>query len=469
MMKKSVILLLLGAFFSTTPSFSQSTQSATFTIGSDSYYIHQISYQDVSNIKPGNYVWNQNMVADNQYIYLADHTDNSATHLTIKRFSAIDGSRVSDIVINKENLEYYFIDTLTDDERCFYLCQCNDNDHFILFLNTNADGIDSEGEFYFYLIDKEGNITNEFQAINVPGNEFIIGDFGIPAVIGNPGSGDFEILIPMRDMVGNFKIVNYAYYNGKQKSYSVLFYSSNDDGTDFTKPTIQIVDDRFMILDDNYIYPSLYSYIDNPSVCFGTLDINSDMGHGIKVFNFDGHRLLCSGDVLFPGGSTKNGTTQFNIGLWDNDSSPAQIKSRAASTIDFSDYQPLTSLQFGKSSLQSGSSSTYRQFAATSQYGNDVTHLHMYVPGEFLATYQINKQLTPTSVDEIKKMADRVSFSISDRIVSFDRLIDNVSVFDTMGRIIFSSQNPVKSINFSNFVKGLYIIHTDNQSFKIII
>ncbi|MBD5247091.1 MAG: hypothetical protein HDS54_02840 [Barnesiella sp.] len=468
MMNKSKIALLFGSFMTAASAFSQSS----FNIGSQSYFIHRISSIDMSDSNPKASMWNQNMVADDRYIYIADHTDNAPNHLTIKRFNATDGTPASDIIISGNDMEYYFLDQLSDAERCFYLCKCDDSDHFILFLNTPDRGIKPEDSFYFYLIDKEGNIKEEFEAKGNVDNAFnTIGDFGIPAVIGNPATGSFEILVPMVDWNGNTAVADYTYTNGRQTNCTVGFYSPNSDGIAFSKPSIFLVDNDYMILDDNDILPSLYSFRDNPNACLSTLSVNHKAGHGLSIFNFDGHRFICSGDVSFPDSDTKNGTSQFNLGLWDNDTAPANIKSRAASTIDFSDYKPLATMELGKTTIPSGISSTYRQFVATSGFNNGITHLHLYVPGESLVTYQLNKADTPTSVNDLLNDAGNypLHYTLTDKILTFDTEIDCVSAFDTMGRCIFSSENPVKSINFSNFVKGVYIIDTPLQSFKIII
>lgn len=454
----------------------------SFTIDNNTYYIHQIECLDLrkDGYAPDKTIWNQNMVADRQYIYLADHAENTDEYLTIKRYNTINCVQSDNLDI--KNLDTYGINEYyTDDERFFYIAQCNDNDHLILFFNTPADGIaTSELEFYFYLIDKDGYITREFCARNVPNDTTFphkcIADFGIPDFIGNPVEGNFEMLLPLIDYSGHMMVVKYAFENNKQSSYTAAYYNYDNINTHFSKPSVRVVNDSFIIIDDNDIYPSLYSHRFNTNNNYGELDSNNKLGHGCNWFNFDGHRFLCSGDIKYSDNDLTNGITQFNLGLWDSDNAYEPIMSRANPTISFNSYKPLVSLQVEENETSTIKnpgpiSYTYRQFIATSDYGNNVVHLHLYVPGEFLATYQINKHLSPTSVDEINDVNGNrdVNMSISDKTITFDRPIADVYVYNMTGCQIFHSADPVKSINFANFVKGTYIIATPYKSFKILL
>lgn len=290
-----------------------------------------------------------------------------------------------------------------------------------------------------------------------------ISEFGIPEIIGNPTTGNFEILLPLVDDLAHMTIAHYYFENKRQKSYTAEFY---DYINNYTKPSVNIIDDSFMLIDDISIYPSLYAYTFSPNQCFGELTDIHINAHGCDWFDFDGHRLLYSGDIEYSENDPKNATTQFNIGLWDKTMS-------RASSISFDNYAPLTTLNFGKSSINLNEQFpyTYRQFMAVSDYGNTTKHLHFYVPGEFLATYQLNKYERPTDVENIINIADNhtVSYRISDKNMIFDCPVADVSVFNMTGHQIFHSTTPVKSINFANFVKGTYIIATPYKSFKILL
>lgn len=459
-------LLLLATVCGSVTALSQ-TESTSFVIGNDTYYLHKIAYHDLSSDNPEIGVWNQNIVADKQYVYLADHSDNSNTHLTIKRFNALTGTDADNIVISEQDIKEYWIDELTDEERCFYLVDCHDDEHFILFINPPFEGYKYPFEFYFYLIDKNGSIECEFLAKGVPNDSTFpnkeISEFGIPEIIGNPTTGNFEILLPLVDDLAHMTIAHYYFENKRQKSYTAEFY---DYINNYTKPSVYIIDDSFMLIDDISIYPSLYAYTFSPNRCFGELTDNHINAHGCDWFDFDGHRLLYSGDIEYSENDPKNATTQFNIGLWDKTMS-------RASTISFDNYAPLTTLNFGKSSINLNEQFpyTYRQFMAVSDYGNTTKHLHFYVPGEFLATYQLNKYERPTDVENIINIADNhtVSYRISDKNIIFDCPVADVSAFNMTGHQIFHSTTPVKSINFANFVKGTYIIATPYKSFKILL
>lgn len=146
-------LLLLAAVCVSVTALSQ-TESTSFVIGNDTYYLHKIAYHPLSSDKPNVGKWNQNMVADRQYIYIADHVNisNSANQLNIKRYIAYNGERVDDLIIDYQELYNKEIDLMTDDQRCFYLVPANDNEHFILFPNiTESTGIKPDENFSFFL------------------------------------------------------------------------------------------------------------------------------------------------------------------------------------------------------------------------------------------------------------------------------------------------------------------------------
>lgn len=456
------------------PSVTQAQSSApiSFSIGKNTYFLHQIAQHDLSaNIPDYNTMWNESIIADNQYIYIADHTKNSDSQLVIKRYNALDCSPAEDLVITEEEMYKFDIDIMTDKERCFSLVDLPGNDYFILFLGPNENGIESGSEFYFYLIDKNGYIERKFIArTNRLDTTFIrngIADFGIPEFIGNPIQGNFEMLLPIYGQYGDVIIADYKYTNFEQIGSLTVFSDFNRKNR-FTKPSVCVIDDSYMIVDDIDIKPSIYSYTSNQNQCFGQLDDNNIRGHGCRWFYFDGHRLLYSGDI-YTDNDTPNGITRFNIGLWDLASADA----RSNSTINFDNYENLATLQFGQSSFNSKEMwpYTYRQFMAVSDYGDATKHLHFYVPGEFLATYQLNRYDMPTSVETIDNLTNKndIGISFSDKNIIFDRPIDNVSVFNMTGTLIFHSVETVTSINLANFVKGVYIIATPYNSYKIIL
>lgn len=470
-------LLLLAAVCGSVTALSQ-TESTSFVIGNDTYYLHKIAYHPLSSDKPNVGKWNQNMVADRQYIYIADHVNisNSANQLNIKRYIAYNGERVDDLIIDYQELYNKEIDLMTDDQRCFYLVPANDNEHLILFPNiTESTGIKPDENFSFFLIDKTGHIIRDFTAspktfaYSFFDSNNPIGDFGIPEIIGNPVSGDFDIFIPMTNWNGESMIAKYSYLNSVQSTSYSVYNCPNGTSTN-TKPTVHIIDDNYMIVDDIDMVPSLYSYNGNYNNCYGTLDCINKLGHGCNYFNYSGHRLLYIGDIEYSDNNNTNGTTQFKIGLWEDYSELTQNISRANPTISFDNFTPLTTLSFGESTAKKAVAPyTYRQFMATSDFGDNVMHLHFYVPGEFLATYQLNKYERPTDVENITNIADNhtVSYRISDKNMIFDCPVADVSVFNMTGHQIFHSTTPVKSINFANFVKGTYIIATPYNSFKI--
>lgn len=474
-MKVSAIsILAFAAIAASAEAFAQSGPT-TFVIDNKTYYLHPLAYYDLSTFDPADAMWNQNIVADNQYIYLADHTDNSADHLTIKRYNAIDGTPADNLVINEQELIKYDIDLDTDEyERCFSLVKSNDEDYLVLFLNISPEkNLKSNSNIKFYLIDKSGHIEREFigKTSNIDSsfmrNE--IADFGIPEFIGNVAHGDFDMLLPMINGIGYMTTIKFSFKSFTHSGASVVLYDYSQKKR-FTKPSVHVIDGSYMIIDDIGISPTIYSYTNFPNQSFGELD-NHINAHGCDWFDFDGHRLLYSGDIKYDENDTQNGITQFNIGLWDTDNI-GSISSSDNTAISFDNYTPLATLGFGQSTINTKElyPYAYRQFMAVSDYGNATKHLHFYVPGEFLSTYQLNKYEIPTDVENICIYENQpVGYLISDKNLIFDLPISEVYVFNMTGTQIFHSETPVKSINLANFVKGTYIVATPHKSFKIIL
>ena len=269
-------------------SFAQST----FEIGGKTYYLHKLSQEYLSDSDPADAFWNQNMVADNKYIYIADHTDkySKTSHLKIKVYDAITGNKAdNDIIIPEKELYKFDIDLKFDDEhRCFYLVECNDDDHLILFLNTSYSGknagVPSGDDFYFYLINKNGTIEKEFVA-NTTNLSFTIMDFGIPQLTGSPVDGNFDIIIPMVSENGRFSLIKYTYKSFKQSNLSTIVYNkvSPEALVGYSKPSVKIVDDNFIIVDDRNIGPSLYSHTSSSETLFGELSENNISGLGCNT------------------------------------------------------------------------------------------------------------------------------------------------------------------------------------------
>jgi len=490
--RSASICLLLASVLSNPMRFSaQNPSDNSFSIDNNTYYLHQISYYDLRNIQKDLSIglWNQTIISNRDYIYLADHStnpikDNAENYdLEIKRYSAIDGTEVDPIYIKWEDIYKYEIDlTTTHEQRCFYLVGCNDYNHFIIALNTPDDGINpSDFNYEFFLLDSDGHIKEKICANKLPWNE-LVNDFGIPEIIGNPLDGDFLLFLPIVDEIGQMAIVKYRFENTSKghemKSCSIVYSHVRESGsgmnTSYTKPTVHIIDNNFMLIDDIDINPSIICYSLSDNKIYDSLENINIKGHGCNVLDFDDHRLLYTGDLFYPEDDTTKCITQFNIGLWDISSAPSNITNRSLSdnSVDFNNYLPLASLRFGQSSIASSSrplSYAYRQFMAVSDYGNNVKHLHFYVPGEFLATYQLNKHDIPTGIDQIATEAGKqyINLSVKDKQLSFDRPIGNISVFNYMGAQIFNSAVPVTTVDLSRYAHGIYIITTPEKSFKI--
>lgn len=464
---KSFLRYLLVVVVLFLPALASS--ETTFKIGDDTYYLHLLNTKDLTDEDPADAFYNQNMVADNKYIYIADHTDkySETSHLKISLYDALTGYKAdNDVIISEEELYKFDIDLYFDDEhRCFYLVECNDDEHLILFLNTSYTGdnagIPTGSNFYFYLLNKNGTLEKQFIA-NTNNLGFTIMDFGIPQIIGNPVEGEFDIIIPMVNDGGKFSIIKYTFKDNEQKKLSTIIYNatSSDNNTGYSKPSVKIVDDTYIIIDDRNIAPSLYSHTSTSETLYGELSsVDNVAGLGCNFFDLNGHRILCTGDI-------SNGNTQIDLGLWDYNSSGS------SSAINFDGYTPLTSIDFGPSTYKNKVSPyAYRQFIAVSDYNETTKHLHIYVPGEFLATYQINKSETITNVGHVTTITDSqpIKYHISDKQLTFDQPVENICIYNLMGNIIFQSIEPVKSINLTNFVNGAYIIATPQQSFKILL
>lgn len=471
--------------------------STTFQVGSDTYFLHEINLRDISSknnseySNPKKYNYNQNIIANREYIYVADHVDNTKDEIVIKRYDAIDGSPRGDLRIDATYLGYYDTDKIDEYVRQAYLVDCNDDDHFILFLNVGYNIIPSTSfEFYFYLVDKSGERIKEYCVLdsNVTLALDEIYNFGIPAVKGNPVNGAFDIFVPMYDgyqmIVGKYTFDKNDKKSSRQsaKSYPLTLVNRN-----LRKPSIALVDDNHFIIDDYDIYPTLYNCNTGQEVAkFETPHINA---HGCKPLQFDQLTFLYTGDIVDVNSVNPNdvtgGKTAVNLGLWDTDTSARQSRQNAigatsdikatSGTIDFTNYQPLATVKFGDSTISPEQTSeySYRQFMAISDYGNYVKHLHFYVPGEFLATYQLNKNMIPTSVDEISgEIGDEISthklnYRIADKIITLVEPQSNLSVFNTSGTVVFKTTKPVQEIKLQHLHSGLYILTTPSTSTKI--
>ena len=115
-MKSTLINLLLTSAICLPVAALAQTESTSFNIGSKKYYLHKIAYTPMGGIDISEGEYNQTMVADNDYIYVADHEDiaNSSDHLTIKRYSVLTGARADDLVIGSDQPDYCYITELTD-------------------------------------------------------------------------------------------------------------------------------------------------------------------------------------------------------------------------------------------------------------------------------------------------------------------------------------------------------------------
>lgn len=466
----SICLILASALSNPMRLLAHNPSDKSFSIDNDTYYLHQISYHDFRNNNPETYDWNQTILADKKYIYIADHEKNSKTLLTIKRFSALDGSPAEDLIIDETEMDNFGLLELAEEQLNFYLVDSKNEDYFVLMPNPPYEGISKTNpQFSFYLIDKSGHIETEYfinkVIINTPSFIKDLSFFGIPDFKGDLLNGDFDLFLPILDNTGLFCIVKFVFENKRLKSNSTIFYSDNT----LSRPSVKIIDDDFLLIDDDRMKPSIYSYNFNNNYCYDSLDQNHTNAHGVNCFYFDGYRMICTGDIQ---SGNNVDMTQFNIGLWDdNKNVSTQISSQSEPTANFSNYKNLISLQFGESTrkhiLPSGY--TYRQFMAVSDYGNTVKHLHFYVPGEFLATYQINKHDIPTGIDNIATETGQqyVNLSVKDKQLSFDRPIGNISVFNYMGVPIFYSAAPITTVDMSKYTHGIYIIKTPEKSIKI--
>lgn len=440
------------------------------------YYLHKVNYHDMSaeELSPAKHWYSQTMVADDNYIYIADHVDNTDRQLVIKRYYAADCTPAPDLRVNENDLYNYYFDLFSDEERCFYLVDCNENDYLILFLNAPADGIEKTDKFklYFYLIDKDGNIVREYVIDKLPGNDFpqkCISDFGIPDIIGTPVDGNFEMFLPMDDYYGNLLVARYVFVNSYLDSYSTVFY---DESVSYCKTSIKVVDNRCFILDDYRISPTLYSY-QYINQSYGTLD-NHVKAQGCYSFEYDGHRMLYTGDIYQLDGNLTNAVTQLNLSLWDDNSS---MRSRSNSTVatagaSFDNVKPFATLQFGKSTVSANQPFPYAyyQHMALTEYSESLKHLHFYVPGEFLATYQLSKSGNVTDIANIDCVDNILpAYIIRDGILEFDSPVEHLHICNIAGTTVYSSTVPVKTVDIRNYSKGIYIINASGHTSKIII
>lgn len=463
------LLFIISISFSPV-TFAQSPERIDFNIGGSKYYLHRIGYQEqtASIAEMKKCAFNQNMIADDRYIYLVDYANNTSDNITIKRYDAINCTRADDLVINPDDIDEYGINKLSNDERCFYLVDCDeDTEHLMLFPYFSIDGVPAYAFSYvFYLIDKTGNIIREFSIRNKPvinDTTKDISDMGVPVVMGNPSQGNFKVLFPFNEYSGGI-VASLANFENNSLKNLVNKYSKLD--TSSAKPSICLVDDAYFIMDDKDTTPSLFSYNNFNFNPISALDAGIDVrANGCKVLSFDGHRMLLTAGLSQDDTSY---TTHCKIGLWD---AAAKPQSRADNEPDFSSYTPLASVEFGNSNYTATEQLpyAYRQFIAESDFGNGVKHLHFYEPGNFLATYQLNKNDQITGAIGITTDVSRqdVDYSIHNGVIVFDQPVDNVRIFNLSGCMIFNSCCQVKSINLTKFAKGVYIVNVNNNTFKI--
>lgn len=456
------------------------SQDASFTNSNDEFYFHKIAETDFSSINPSEAYWNQSIVADKNYIYIADNSknnldtkDTSKTYLTVKRFSAIDGSPAEDLVYTNANWDFDYIED--DCHSSFYLVDCHDDEHFLIFLNTPENGIDrNKISFNFFLVDKYGRISKEYitdySKLYITGIRDGVARIGVPAINGDIMSGKFKLIVPIVDYDNHLYVLLYQYGNNIQTSVNVMYYNT---ANAYTKPVISIIDDKYYLLDDICTEPILLPYYTTAgSSASDVLSFPHVKANGVHFFSANGHNFLVSGNLQFADeADITTGASSYDIGALDGTVTPA---SRATdSEIDFSNYKHMISIPTGKSIIESNNDYmhttfyAYRQFAATSDFG-DATHVHLYTPGQSLVTYQLNKNSIPTSISDIAVPSD-FDITLRDRILLFSRPTSGINIYDIAGRLITNQECPTDKLSLQSFTAGVYIIKTPLKTQKIIL
>lgn len=384
--------------------------------------------------------YNTSMVVKDGIVYVG----NGITTAQLYRYNAYTGEHLSTIDIDFGS---YTRPTspLAD--------MCMDDDGNVIM--TNRANSKTERYIYAHRVDvTTGKVTGEYKcelplASNIEGATFYR-----CMIKGSVSTGDFTIYSAVMPTTSYSTACKWEFANWNPKLETSRFnYVSTDMNT--SRPSIYPIDEDYFVLDDNkYNYPTIFSWNSNTAVAELPADMlpTDKKCMGVELFEHSGMNMIAYA-------SSVNGGSKFNIAVLPDEF-----------PTTFNGIKNLWTLP--EQSLGTVSPTVPGMFARVvdmSAEGSATSrsYLYLYSSGNGLGAYVLS-HATTTGIDDV--VASETEVNLNGRNLILTKEVESIVIYDIYGRKIKQAEN-TSVIGLQDISLGVYIakISNSNKVYKFVL
>ena len=458
--------------------------------GTHNYFLHPLSYLDLSDQFADNHNYCHSMVEIDGKIYIARNAS-SDTKGTIDVYEAVTLKKLPSLTIDTNDLEYY---AYTGN----ILLGKDDNNHLIVLFEPIPVGTSINVKFGYFSTE-DGKLINSFEKSNltISGG---IHTLSAPIIVGDVTEDTFTfylaIVNDIKNISGNsttscvselrYSTSNPSFGHTLLKINNFLNYVNNS-STKYFVNTLTSLSNGYFIMTNNSHDLQLCFFNNEFYKHNGAINIDKNspstydlFSNGVTAFEYDNKPL-----VIY-GAQNNSENITLKLGMFvDNmpTSSIEDIKNYAPSdnaiNALFEIYNN-TSLTGGATSRSDNFSNPFLsdnnkvpfQLSAVHDYDlseGNVAIINTYVPGVALASYQLNQNSVTTDIENIiETPRNDLSVRLDGKQLLLSYSVDKITVCNLMGITVAKGHN-CDSIDLSDVTAGVYIVYSGKSVFKIVV
>lgn len=380
---------------------------------------------DYSNFtQESNGLFNRSFCVKDGYVYVSGRADNSTAGPTyLRKYDASTGEHINDIILGAGTLVNYLPcnDVLKDSKGNILVAN--------MVLKANVDPIELNS------VNLETGAVTLVASCKAPST---LAKYRVDhvSVLGDVTSGNFYVFAAV---ASDNEVIRWTFQGGTQTAVDVCtlqnLYPTSATSTGVAPRVIPIDADHFFI-NGGAIYLSRYkfstgalegSFADNTALTPVGVDSN-----GSCIFTHNSKQY-----VVYPFSDNKNAAGfTFTIAA-------------ANDNLDFSSFKNCWTIP--ANGIGAVYSTTWDALAAAEVVSDTKTNVYIYVPGNGLASYTIDKYSGVESVN-----GDRTICTVAGTTVIFNRQVTAAKVLDAQGRLIATAAKTSK-IEL-NAAPGIYLV-----------
>lgn len=388
------------------------------------------------------------IVAIGNVVYIAENR--SADKGVIRRFSAINNSEMTPLNVKVTDENYTQLDG-----KDFYITK-DDAGHLVVVFDLVKPSAPllctTSLKFYWGIVNTDSGKVDKIDSrdFSYSSNTNALKQWqwiaiGRPAVCGDLTSDDWKILAPVTlhklenttQFLFAYVVTNSDGVNNKYRCTKFDAEGTSDEAYNVAnRSSFTAIYGNYFISDDA-LNPGYLREIDTPCHLENGVLNDSEASADVSYFGYNNEKYFIYGNA--------DGT--YTLSKWI----------QHGDTPDLTDVSFVTTLgQESRADYSEGLPELYSAVSTlTGDNGQQLVHLHLYRPGNYLKTVQMSTSQNVTGVDAL--VVDNITVRVSSSEISFDGYVSEAWITDLSGRQLLYETDTDK-LQISKFQKGIYIL-----------